>query len=104
MSSGPTVADKWNAPQGTGSDDRVVLMSIPPHEIDLLQMTIDEAAELAATGQTEEGYDAINGGLFRAEELARGGDPWGVALARRWLQALDEYCRLYGTPSSQRRR
>jgi hypothetical protein len=73
------------------------MAAIPPHELDLLTITVDEAIELAGEGEREDAYDCLYGGLCRVEDLAAEEDaPWGPELLARWRHALEQFSTLYG--------
>jgi hypothetical protein len=73
---------------------------IPRHELDLLQITLDEAVEYAGDGNVADGYESLQGALYRAETIEVEAE-WGSALVRRYREALETYTRLYGAPRKE---
>ena len=72
-------------------------MRIPPHELDLLRLTAEEAADLAASGKRHQARSVLDGGLYRAETLRDAeAHPWARELVRVWEETVAEYERLYG--------
>jgi hypothetical protein len=69
---------------------------IPKHELDNLDMAAEEAQDLAETGETTEGLDILEGGLYRAEQLREAGEEWGAELVQRWQAVLQSYREEYG--------
>jgi hypothetical protein len=73
-------------------------MEIPPHELDLLRLTAEEAADLAASGKRHQARSILEGGLYRAETLRDcEAYRWTPQLVRVWAETLAEYERLYGS-------
>ena len=56
---------------------------IPPSELEGLLLAIDEAEELAESGQAADGYLCLLLELNRAEDAQDAGKPWAEELARR---------------------
>jgi hypothetical protein len=67
---------------------------LPAHELDTFLITVEEAIDLARTGQAADGYQALLAGLYRAKEA--GGKPWGDELVTRYRDALERFAALYG--------
>src|SRR5687767_9133162 len=64
---------------------------IPRHELTRLLMTQGKAEGLADKGSAADGYTALQEGLARAIELREAGEPWGVALVKRWQESVDRF-------------
>ena len=64
---------------------------IPEHERANLEMTVEEAMELAQAGEFDAGRDLLQGGLYRAEQLQDSGADWGATLVRCYRAALARF-------------
>jgi hypothetical protein len=69
---------------------------VPPHELDLFHLTVEDVVEAGAAGKVEDGYGYLEGALYRAEDLEAEGEPWGHTLVERYRRALETYSELYG--------
>ena len=74
--------------------------SIPNHELDLLSITLDDAAEAAGDGRISEAYADLQGALYRTEEFLESGEPWAPELRARYEEAVETFVRMYGCPKS----
>ena len=63
-------------------------------EYKLLCRAIVEACSLLGLGDEFAGYRCLTSGWERAQELAKGGEPWASALAQEYLAALESYTEL----------
>jgi hypothetical protein len=70
-------------------DDAAARLLIPGEEVTLLFDAVDEALELARTGQVELGRLQLHRGLRSARTWRN--EEWGDALTHLWLQALCAY-------------
>jgi hypothetical protein len=66
---------------------------LPDKELSTFLLTIEQAIDLARTGNAADGYQALLAGLHRAREAA--GEPWGVELETRYRGALERFAALY---------
>lgn len=65
--------------------------AIPPHEVDCLALTIEEADERAAAGDRRGGADLISGAIYRIEQEAAAGHEWANALKEQYWEELAKY-------------
>ena len=64
---------------------------LPAHERANLEMTVEDARELAEGSEASEGRDLLEGGLYRAEQLRDTGEVWGAELVARYQAALRSF-------------
>ena len=64
---------------------------IPEHERANLEMTVEEAMELAQAGEADAGRDLLQGGLYRAEQFRDSGVEWGETLVRCYRAAMTRF-------------
>lgn len=64
---------------------------IPPHELDCLTLTVEEADECAAAGDRRGGADLISGAIYRIEQEAAAGHAWASALKDLYWEELAKY-------------
>ena len=73
------------------------LARIPTHERDALAITCVDAVDFASEGEFAQGYDALLGGLHRAEELRDDcHEPWAGELVTRWEHDVERYQAQFG--------
>ena len=65
--------------------------SFPPHELDSLAFTIEEADECAAAGDRCGGADLFSGAIYRLEQEAAAGHAWAPALREQYWEELAKY-------------
>ncbi len=84
--------------------NRVSMNRLPLHERDALQMTLEDAVEMANEGEPSEGYELLRGARYRAEELAADDDApeWAEALMNLYDQALERYVSRWETGGARR--
>ena len=63
-----------------------------------LELTVEVACELAASGQVSLGRDCLLVGLKWASEAAQSGVPWAEALTDHYHDALQQYGERFGQP------
>jgi hypothetical protein len=66
--------------------------TLPSHKLDTFLMTVEEAVDLARTGNADDGYEALLAGLHRATEPE--GEPWDAELVthRRAVLSAGPHC------------
>jgi hypothetical protein len=67
---------------------------LPPHELDTFLLTVEEAVDLARTGNAAHGYEALLAGLHRAAEAED--EAWAAALVTHYRGALERFAATYG--------
>jgi hypothetical protein len=69
---------------------------IPTLHLQTYAEHVAAATEFAEVGQFVRGYSLLQGGIRRAREELRRGEPWARILLDRYRQAADAYCAAYG--------
>jgi hypothetical protein len=69
---------------------------LPSHELDAFLLTVEEAVDLARTGNAADGYTALLAGLHRAREADSDGATWAPDLVARYREAIERFAEMYG--------
>lgn len=82
--------------RGEGERDGEQRSVIPEREITVFLLSVEEALDLAASGEVLSGYRCLLGMLERAEEARDLDEPWGPELVTRCRIALRNYGEQHG--------